>query len=76
MIKYDINEKSYDAKDFVLRIIYESYDDETDKEIETIYQKAELFDKIVDNFYYQLQYFEELDEVECSTLKQIIDEGI
>ena len=50
MVKYDINEESYDAKDLVLGIIYESYSDEIDKEIETIYQKAEAFDEIVNEF--------------------------
>ena len=58
MVKYDINEKSYDEKDLVLGIIYESYSDEIDKEIETIYQKAEAFDEIVNEFYYQLQNLE------------------
>lgn len=52
-MKYDINEKSYDEKESVLGIIYDSYSDEADKEIETIYQKSELFDEIVDNLYYQ-----------------------
>ena len=79
MVKYDINEKSYDAKDLVLGIIYESYSDEIDKEIETIYQKAEAFDEIVNEFYYQLQKLESwdtLDQKDCQTLKQILEENI
>ena len=79
MEKYDINEKSYDVKDLVLGIIYESYSDEIDKEIETIYQKAEAFDEIVNEFYYQLQKLESwdtLDQKDCQTLKQILEENI
>lgn len=79
MVKYDINEKSYDEKDLVLGIIYESYSDEIDKEIETIYQKAEAFDEIVNGFYYQLQKLESwdtLDQKDCQTLKQILEENI
>uniref|UniRef100_A0AAU6MXS0 Membrane protein n=1 Tax=Staphylococcus phage 184DA TaxID=3110532 RepID=A0AAU6MXS0_9CAUD len=45
-MKYDINEKSYDEKDFVLHIIYGTYSDETDREIETVYNKAEAWDKL------------------------------
>ncbi|WDQ44037.1 membrane protein [Staphylococcus phage ESa2] len=45
-MKYDINEKRYDEKDFILQIIYESYSDETDREVETIYNKAEAWDKL------------------------------
>ncbi|WBF81912.1 hypothetical protein [Staphylococcus virus vB_SurM-PSU6] len=79
MTDYNINEKSYDAKDLVLGIIYESYSDEIDKEIETIYQKAEAFDEIVNEFYYQLQKLESwdtLDQKDCQTLKQILEENI
>ena len=79
MVRYDINEKSYDEKDLVLGIIYESYSDEIDKEIETIYQKAEAFDEIVNEFYYQLQKLESwdtLDQKDCQTLKQILEENI
>ena len=79
MMDYNINEKSYDAKDLVLGIIYESYSDEIDKEIETIYQKAEAFDEIVNEFYYQLQKLESwdtLDQKDCQTLKQILEENI
>lgn len=79
MVKYNINEKSYDAKDLVLGIIYESYSDEIDKEIETIYQKAEAFDEIVNEFYYQLQKLESwdtLDQKDCQTLKEILEENI
>lgn len=79
MMDYNINEKSYDAKDLVLGIIYESYSDEIDKEIETIYQKAEAFDEIVNEFYYQLQNLESwdtLDQKDCQTLKEILEENI
>lgn len=79
MVRYDINEKSYDEKDLVLGIIYESYSDEIDKEIETIYQKAEAFDEIVNEFYYQLQKLESwdtLDQKDCQTLKEILEENI
>lgn len=79
MVKYDINEKSYDEKDLVLGIIYESYSDEIDKEIETIYQKAEAFDEIVNELYYQLQNLESwdtLDQKDCQTLKEILEENI
>lgn len=79
MEKYDINEKSYDVKDLVLGIIYESYSDEIDKEIETIYQKAEAFDEIVNELHYQLQKLESwdtLDQKDCQTLKQILEENI
>ena len=78
MLKYDINEKSYDEKDLVLGIIYESYNDEIDKEIETIYQKAEAFDEIVNELYHQLQNLERwqtLDQKDCQTLKQILEEN-
>lgn len=78
MEKYDINEKSYDAKDLVLGIIYESYSDEIDKEIETIYQKAEAFDEIANELHYQLQKLEiwdTLDQKDCQTLKQILEEN-
>lgn len=79
MEKYDINEKSYDVKDLVLAIVYENYSDEVDKEIETIYQKAEAFDEIVNEFYYQLQKLESwdtLDQKDCQTLKQILEDNI
>ena len=78
MEKYDINEKSYDANDLVLGIIYESYSDEIDKEIETIYQKAEAFDEIANELHYQLQKLEiwdTLDQKDCQTLKQILEEN-
>ena len=78
MEKYDINEKSYDVKDLVLGIIYESYSDEIDKEIETIYQKAEAFDEIANELHYQLQKLEiwdTLDQKDCQTLKQILEEN-
>jgi len=77
-VKYDINEKSYDVKDLVLSIIYENYSDEVDKEIETIYQKAEAFDEIVNELHYQLQNLERwqtLDQKDCQTLKQILEEN-
>lgn len=77
-MKYDINEKSYDVKDLVLSIIYENYSDEVDKEIETIYQKAEAFDEIVNELHYQLQNLERwqtLDQKDCQTLKQILEEN-
>lgn len=60
----------------------EETNNEADNEITTKEQlslqekKAKAFDKIVDNFYYQLQYLEELDEIECYTLKQIIEETL
>lgn len=78
MVRYDINEKSYDEKDLVLGIIYESYSDEIDKEIETIYQKAEAFDEISNELHYQLQKLEilgTLDQKDCQTLKQILEEN-
>ncbi len=78
MVRYDINEKSYDEKDLVLAIIYENYSDEVDKEIETIYQKAEAFDEIVNELHYQLQNLESwdtLDQKDCQTLKQILEEN-
>lgn len=77
-MKYDINEKSYNLKDLVLSIIYENYSDEVDKEIETIYQKAEAFDEIVNELHYQLQNLERwqtLDQKDCQTLKQILEEN-
>lgn len=79
MEKYNINEKRYDVKDLVLAIVYENYSDEVDKEIETIYQKAEAFDEIVNEFHYQLQNLESwdtLDQKDCQTLKEILEENI
>lgn len=76
---YDINEKRYDEKDFVLQIIYENYSDEVDRELEEVYQKAEAFDEIVNELYYQLQNLESwqtLDQKDCQTLKQILEENI
>ena len=79
MMDYNIYDKEYAEKENVLDIIYGAYSDNTDKEIETIYQKAEAFDEIVNEFHYQLQNLESwntLDQKDCQTLKQIIEENI
>ena len=79
MMDYNIYDREYAEKENVLDIIYGAYSDNTDKEIETIYQKAEAFDEIVNEFHYQLQNLESwntLDQKDCQTLKQIIEENI
>lgn len=43
---YNIYDKEYREKENVLSIIYEAYSDETDREIETIYNKAEAWDRM------------------------------
>lgn len=50
-----------------------------EEELEEVYQKAEAFDEIVNEFYYQLQNLESwdtLDQKDCQTLKQILEENI
>lgn len=43
---YNIYDKEYREKENVLSIIYEAYSDETDREIETVYNKAEAWDRM------------------------------
>lgn len=43
---YNIYDKNYREKNDVLSIIYEAYSDETDREVETIYNKAEAWDRM------------------------------
>lgn len=43
---YNIYDKRYTEKENVLGIIYESYSDNTDREVETIYNKAEAWDRM------------------------------
>lgn len=48
-------------------------------ELEEVYKKAEAFDEIVNEFYYQLQNLESwdtLDQKDCQTLKEILEENI
>uniref|UniRef100_A0AAU6MXK2 Uncharacterized protein n=1 Tax=Staphylococcus phage 184DA TaxID=3110532 RepID=A0AAU6MXK2_9CAUD len=48
-------------------------------ELEEVYKKAELFDEIVNEFHYQLQNLESwdtLDQKDCQTLKEILEENI
>ncbi|VEV88387.1 hypothetical protein [Staphylococcus phage Stab23] len=47
-------------------------------ELEEVYKKAEAFDEIVNELYYQLQNIERwqtLDQKDCQTLKQILEEN-
>lgn len=47
-------------------------------ELEEVYKKAEAFDEIVNELYYQLQNLERwqtLDQKYCQTLKQILEEN-
>lgn len=47
-------------------------------ELEEVYQKAEAFDEIVNELYSQLQNLESwdtLDQKDCQTLKQILEEN-
>ncbi|UQJ95918.1 hypothetical protein KMSP1_89 [Staphylococcus phage KMSP1] len=47
-------------------------------ELEEVYKKAEAFDEIVNELYYQLQNLERwqtLDQKDCQTLKQILEEN-
>ncbi len=49
------------------------------EELQEVYQKAEAFDEIVNEFHYQLQNLESwdtLDQKDCQTLKQILEENI
>ncbi|AFF28494.1 hypothetical protein [Staphylococcus phage SA3] len=49
------------------------------EELQEVYQKAEAFDEIVNELYYQLQNLESwdtLDQKDCQTLKQILEENI
>lgn len=43
---YNIYDKEYTEKNDVLGIIYEAYSDDIDREIETIYNKAEAWDRM------------------------------
>lgn len=43
---YNIYDKEYTEKENVLGIIYEAYSDNTDREVETIYNKAEAWDRM------------------------------
>ena len=43
---YNIYDKNYREKNDVLSIIYGAYSDETDREVETIYNKAEAWDRM------------------------------
>lgn len=43
---YNIYDKEYTEKENVLDIIYEAYSDNTDREVETIYNKAEAWDRM------------------------------
>ncbi|AFN38052.1 UboA [Staphylococcus phage A3R] len=48
-------------------------------ELEEVYRKAESFDEIVNELLYQLQNLESwdtLDQKDCQTLKQILEENI
>ncbi|WDQ44035.1 hypothetical protein ESA2_CDS38 [Staphylococcus phage ESa2] len=48
-------------------------------ELEEVYKKAEAFDEIVNELLYQLQNLESwntLDQKDCQTLKQILEENI
>lgn len=48
-------------------------------ELEMVYNKAKAFDEIVNEFHYQLQNLESwdtLDQKDCQTLKQILEENI
>ena len=47
-------------------------------ELEEVYKKAEAFDEIVNELYFQLQNLERwqtLDQKDCQTLKQILEEN-
>ena len=49
------------------------------EELQEVYQKAEAFDEIVNEFHYQLQKLESwdtLDQKDCQTLKEILEENI
>ncbi|UXE02690.1 hypothetical protein Biyabedamokiny2_00120 [Staphylococcus phage Biyabeda-mokiny_2] len=49
------------------------------EELQEVYQKAKSFDEIVNEFYYQLQNLESwdtLDQKDCQTLKQILEENM
>ncbi|AII26860.1 putative DUF1024 domain protein [Staphylococcus phage vB_SauM-V1SA09] len=49
------------------------------KELQEVYQKSKAFDEIVNEFYYQLKNLESwdtLDQKDCQTLKQILEENI
>ncbi|UGL60460.1 hypothetical protein [Staphylococcus phage vB_SurM-PSU4] len=43
---YNIYDKKYTEKENVLDIIYRAYSDNTDREVETIYNKAEAWDRM------------------------------
>ena len=43
---YNIHDKEYTEKENVLDIIYGAYSDNTDREVETIYNKAEAWDRL------------------------------
>lgn len=43
---YNIYDKEYTEKENILGIIYEAYSDNTDREIETVYNKAEAWDRM------------------------------
>lgn len=48
-------------------------------ELEMVYDKAKAFDEIVNELHYQLQNLESwdtLDQKDCQTLKQILEENI
>ena len=43
---YNIHDKEYTEKENVLDMIYGAYSDNTDREVETIYNKAEAWDRL------------------------------
>lgn len=43
---YNIYDKEYTEKENVLDIIYRAYSDNTDREVETVYNKAEAWDRM------------------------------
>ncbi|AXU40192.1 hypothetical protein VBSavMJYL02_186 [Staphylococcus phage VB-SavM-JYL02] len=49
------------------------------EELQEVYQKAKAFDEIANELHYQLQNLESwdtLDQKDCQTLKQILEENI
>ncbi|BDA82427.1 hypothetical protein [Staphylococcus phage vB_SsapH-Golestan-105-M] len=50
---YNIYDKNYREKNDVLGIIYEAYSDEIDREIETIYNKSEAWDRMCEMLKYK-----------------------
>jgi len=69
-MRYNIFDKLYREKEDVLSVLYESYSDEVDKELETVYSKAEAWDRMCEILIDKDMSSEEFEDEMYKLIKQ------